>query len=541
MKIRTKRVLVGGIISILSATIIFGNSVYADQPASSLNEDVITANELLKEVFVNSYDKAQDDAETMIEKTGSDYELSMETFFKQGNPLQQVDTAGILAAYATMKAHGKGSGIAEINFININAQPQIISEVIPVSIPDYKENSDGTYQKEGEKYLTQDTTVDTYSTADGQSYVKTGEKRVSLKTQNTKYLDFTLTDITPQMLLDQSGLSGSEYIGEFELRKAQIEAGATSTGLAQSTIFNLPEINSENYSEYLSAMSVATEKQKNLLNTAVSLLGKVPYEWGGKSTKAGYDNTWWTFGSDGKQKGLDCSGFIEWVFRTAGYPQDTWSKFHSTGDVLNNFETIPYSQLQIGDVGLLNNGEDVNHIGIYIGNGYFIHCSSSSDTVVINNLPFTVFKHVPQVEEDEIVAVDSQTQAAQTIPYTQDDVKLLAQTIDSEAAGEGLNGWIAVGEVIVNRYNSGLYPRSISDIIYSDGQFENVQRISMENPTDAMLQVAEQVLQGQLRVFNNPDVMYFRNPGDINDNADWGNYKFYERINHHAFYLQLRN
>ena len=45
------------------------------------------------------------------------------------------------------------------------------------------------------------------------------------------------------------------------------------------------------------------------------------------------------------------------------------------------------------------------------------------------------------------------------------------------------------------------------------------------------------VAEGKTSVLNDPDVLYFRNPGDMNDNSDWGNCPFYTRIGNHAFYL----
>ena len=105
-----------------------------------------------------------------------------------------------------------------------------------------------------------------------------------------------------------------------------------------------------------------------------------------------------------------------------------------------------------------------------------------------------------------------------------------------------MNGWIAVAEVILNRVNSTAYPDTISEVIYqgSDGgkeQFQNSSEISSCTPSAAAVAVTRMVAWGRTSILNDPDVLYFRNPGDINDNSDWGNCLFYTRIGNHAFYL----
>lgn len=66
--------------------------------------------------------------------------------------------------------------------------------------------------------------------------------------------------------------------------------------------------------------------RKHIITTALSLVGKVPYFWGGKSAP-GWNDAWNTprlvtsAGSPTtgtiRPYGLDCSGFTTWVFNTA--------------------------------------------------------------------------------------------------------------------------------------------------------------------------------------------------------------------------------
>lgn len=79
--------------------------------------------------------------------------------------------------------------------------------------------------------------------------------------------------------------------------------------------------------------------RKHILSTALSLVGKVPYFWGGKSA-AGWNDEWNTpklVTAEGSPStgtirpfGLDCSGFTDWTYKTAvgvSLYGGTWSQW----------------------------------------------------------------------------------------------------------------------------------------------------------------------------------------------------------------------
>lgn len=135
-----------------------------------------------------------------------------------------------------------------------------------------------------------------------------------------------------------------------------------------------------------------------IVETALSLVGKVPYFWGGKSP-AGWNNLWNTpqkVTSPGTSDygknipyGLDCSGFVDWVFKTAGATNILggggtayqWGQSYG----IDKKVALP------GDIVFLNppNSGGINHIGIYIGkdgNGkdLFVHCAYGSGVTLDN-------------------------------------------------------------------------------------------------------------------------------------------------------------
>lgn len=104
----------------------------------------------------------------------------------------------------------------------------------------------------------------------------------------------------------------------------------------------------------------------DLLFHAFTLVG-TPYQWGGNSPESGFD----------------CSGLINYVFReTAGL-----SLPRTTAGLSQLPNATPSSALLPGDLVLFStSGKRVNHAGIYIGDGRFLHAPSTGGQVRIDDL-----------------------------------------------------------------------------------------------------------------------------------------------------------
>ncbi len=184
--------------------------------------------------------------------------------------------------------------------------------------------------------------------------------------------------------------AGYRVLDENEIAAA-LERGrqaGQSTGEAEKTEVEDPEAD--------------RPEAEGLAEAAVSLVGKVHYFWGGKSSALGMDPRWGEITevtSTGSETsgtlrpfGLDCSGFVSWCFIQLGYsPQEveelvgngTWNQWDRTQD-------IPWKQLRLGDFVFMNRypTDQGNHIGICVGfeeSGapVFAHCSSGFDNVVV--------------------------------------------------------------------------------------------------------------------------------------------------------------
>lgn len=127
-----------------------------------------------------------------------------------------------------------------------------------------------------------------------------------------------------------------------------------------------------------------------IIKVAESVIGKIPYVYGGKAKKPGYDERW-----GNNTAGLDCSGFVQWVYWTVTGTKI--SGLGSTASITSTQQEIGYNDLKPGDLGVKFKGGsnastgNYNHVGIYAGkdaqgNDVWIHCTGGSlDNVVRNN------------------------------------------------------------------------------------------------------------------------------------------------------------
>ncbi len=146
---------------------------------------------------------------------------------------------------------------------------------------------------------------------------------------------------------------------------------------------------------------------------ALSMVGQIPYYWGGKPTSGDYeDNDFFSYvppDTKGRTaKGLDCSGFVKFVYwHVLGYPLNA----NNTGDFTGGqFKKVYDSELKPGDVGLLREGYstgsgNANHIGIFVGrdesgNAIFVHCTGAPRNIVVCGMQnFKVFYRIIPQEE----------------------------------------------------------------------------------------------------------------------------------------------
>jgi len=90
------------------------------------------------------------------------------------------------------------------------------------------------------------------------------------------------------------------------------------------------------------------------------------------------------FGSSNPEKGLDCSGFVKTVYKQSA----DISLPRSAAEMSKQGEKVAKSELKPGDLVFFNTRKKPNsHVGIYAGEGTFVHASSSrSKEVTISRI-----------------------------------------------------------------------------------------------------------------------------------------------------------
>ncbi len=164
-------------------------------------------------------------------------------------------------------------------------------------------------------------------------------------------------------------------------------------GLSISTINPKNPLTEEEISKYLDGLPDDISKErKAVIKFALESVGKVPYYWGGKASGKNYEIN--NFGSIVESdyrgrvlRGLDCSGWIQWVYWSA--IGDNLNGSYSTSSLIGEGEKINRADLQPGDI-IIRTGAD-SHVVMFIGwagngNMIAIHENSGANNVSVNEV-----------------------------------------------------------------------------------------------------------------------------------------------------------
>ena len=109
-----------------------------------------------------------------------------------------------------------------------------------------------------------------------------------------------------------------------------------------------------------------TAVANNVLIRAIGLVG-TPYRWGGNTPESGFD----------------CSGLVDYVFRSeAGLQLPRTSHAIAALDA----PKVARDDLQAGDLLFFGHRHRVNHVAIYVGNGRFVNAPDKGGTVRLDHL-----------------------------------------------------------------------------------------------------------------------------------------------------------
>lgn len=110
----------------------------------------------------------------------------------------------------------------------------------------------------------------------------------------------------------------------------------------------------------------ASEQGREVVMYALGLMG-VDYRFGGMNPESG----------------LDCSGMVSYIYRNA----TGLTLPHNAAQIAGIGKAIEAERLAPGDLVFFNTtGQRFSHVGIYLGDGRFIHAPGSNGKIKVSNL-----------------------------------------------------------------------------------------------------------------------------------------------------------
>ena len=397
-------------------------------------------------VVQDGYTLSLEKVEQIIADGGYDYDLSMESLINYAQSSSGYDVSYILAAYSAslgQKSTSEADMLSKLDAVADDMFPVTSAEkevelTVPLTYSTYREvtvtvvtsrSQTGTingvpqyrYTTESRTYYEPDGTVTTtepvtvpafnevtvsvpvYSEGsisgmkDATYYTAAGEETLTPDTEIIKYVECTIHPFDQSVILDAFSIDPSAIYDQFQITYREVIQNMANA--LKMTLYGT--LGSGDTVALTDAELIAFVNQQNcnatrkhILTTALSLVGKVPYFWGGKSA-AGWNDEWNTpklvtaSGSSTsgtiRPYGLDCSGFTDWVYKTAlgvSLYEGTWNQWDNT-------YAITESELLPGDLGFMAEPGTVpvNHVLIYAGKGengeqMWVHCASGTGVVL---------------------------------------------------------------------------------------------------------------------------------------------------------------
>lgn len=117
----------------------------------------------------------------------------------------------------------------------------------------------------------------------------------------------------------------------------------------------------------ISRMFLKRPIQDSLVELARSQVG-LRYQWGAKAPG----------------KAFDCSGLVQWVMEKLDFSLPRTSRAQAR---LGTPVAKDPDQLLPGDLLFFGRGKSINHVGIYVGDGKFVHAANRKEGIVEDSLP----------------------------------------------------------------------------------------------------------------------------------------------------------
>ena len=238
-----------------------------------------------------------------------------------------------------------------------------------------------------------------------------------------------------------------------------------------------------------------SEDRVDVITAAYSLVGKVGYFWGGKSTVIGEDPSWGSVekvSADGSRSsgtlrayGLDCSGFVTWAVINGYKDQGMQAAVgDGTSDQWEKAGVVSEADAQPGDL-VFQRGPEAgsnNHVGILCGktdsgDWIAVHCSSSKNGVTVGEAYSASFRYIrkPSFYQDTTAEENETTTTENDVLTEESAEKLLTDVVRSDALKDAL----ASGDTVSSDLLADFKNRALQE----DEEEDEVETLTLDKET----------------------------------------------------------
>ena len=394
-----------------------GTAVDMENPVT-LQESYNEMSGAVSDVVDQGYNRALEKVEQIIQDGGYDYDLSMEALINYAQSSAGYDVSYILAAYsASLQQQERLIPVSYTTYQAVTLTV-VTSQTQTGTIdgtPQYRYTTESRtyYEPAGVQTSEEPVTTTAYNpvtvslpvysdgtvtgTSEATYYEAAGSVTLNPETEIIRYVECTIHPFDESVIIDAFGIDEDATYDQFGITYA--EAIDNMAKALKMTLYGAAS--SGEAVELTDAELIAFVERQNcnatrkyILSTGLSLVGKVPYFWGGKSGP-GWNEEWNTpkvVTAEGSSStgtirpyGLDCSGFTTWVYNTAlGVNIGA-----GTSGQYPNTVAISEAELLPGDLGFLaeSDGSGWNHVLMFAGYSetgerMWVHCSSGSGVIL---------------------------------------------------------------------------------------------------------------------------------------------------------------
>lgn len=214
--------------------------------------------------------------------------------------------------------------------------------------------------------------------------------------------------------------------------------------------------------------------------------------------------------------------------RTEAYLGDRTIKLGMQGyDVIQLQKNLDYLGYTVGSIDGIYGQNTRNAVNDFQRNHGLI-----VDGIIGYETAMTIIKEVSRPNPGTNRSTSTPSRSSLPLPYSQQDIHILACVVHGEARGEPFEGQVAVAAVVLNRVESQNFGNSVKEVIFEPGAFTAVDDGQFYLQPDSN---AYRAVEAALRGWDpSEEALYYWNPVTATNKWIWSR-PIVTRIGQHVF------